>query len=101
MLEAMESVAGIFERFGGHKQAAGCTVRIDRIRELTRELNDYAANALGPEDFLPLLHLDVELGLPDITDDFMAQIGVLAPHGIGNPTPVFGSAAVALLGGPC
>ena len=80
LLEAMESVAGIFERFGGHKQAAGCTVRIDRIRELTRELNDYAANALGPEDFLPLLHLDVELGLPDITDDFMAQIGVLAKN---------------------
>lgn len=100
LLDAMESVAGIFERFGGHKQAAGCTVRIDRIHALTRELNDYAANALGPEDFLPLLNLDVEIALPDITDDFMAQIGALAPHGMGNPTPVFSSTAVNIAAEP-
>lgn len=96
LLEAMESVSGIFERFGGHKQAAGCTVRIDRIPALTRELNDHAANVLGPEDFLPLLQLDAPLGLPQITDEFMVQMGRLAPHGMGNPTPVFGAALVNL-----
>ncbi len=100
LLEALESVAGIFERFGGHKQAAGCTVKIDRIAAMTRELNDYAANALGPEDFLPLLQLDAELSLASITDDFMAELARLEPHGMGNPTPVFGAGGVELAADP-
>ena len=100
LLEALESVAGIFERFGGHKQAAGCTVKIDRIAAMTRELNDFAANALGPEDFLPLLQLDAELGLSSITDDFMAELARLEPHGMANPTPVFGIGAAELAGDP-
>jgi single-stranded-DNA-specific exonuclease len=100
LLEALESVSGIFERFGGHKQAAGCTVKIERIAAMTRELNDYAANALGPEDFLPLLQLDAELSLSSITDDFMAQLARLEPHGMANPTPVFGAGGVELAADP-
>jgi single-stranded-DNA-specific exonuclease len=100
LLEALESVAPIFERFGGHKQAAGCTVKIDRIPAMTRELNDYAANVLGPEDFLPLLQLDAELSLSAITDDFMAQLARLEPHGMANPTPVFGVGDAELAGDP-
>lgn len=100
LLEALESVAGIFERFGGHKQAAGCTVKIDRIAAMTRELNDYAANALGPEDFLPLLQLDAELSLSSITDDFMAELARLEPHGMANPTPVFGAGGAELADDP-
>ena len=100
LLEALESVSGIFERFGGHRQAAGCTVKIDRIPALTRELNDHAANALGPEDFLPLLQLDAELTLASITDDFMAQLARLEPHGMANPTPVFGAGGAELAADP-
>jgi single-stranded-DNA-specific exonuclease len=100
LLEALESVSGIFERFGGHKQAAGCTVKIERIAAMTRELNDYAANALGPEDFLPLLQLDAELNLSSITDDLMTQLARLEPHGMGNPTPVFMTGGAELAADP-
>ena len=34
LLEALQSVADLFERFGGHRQAAGCTLAIERVPEL-------------------------------------------------------------------
>lgn len=100
LLESLESVAGIFERFGGHKQAAGCTIRSERIAELRTALNEYALNILGPEDFIPELKLDIELPFNEINDDFMKRLERLAPFGMGNPTPVFSATGVEVVGEP-
>jgi len=100
LLESMESVHDIFERFGGHKQAAGCTIRTERISELRTALNEYALNILGPEDFIPELKLDVELPFVDIDDAWMQSLGRLAPFGMGNPTPVFSACGVEVVGEP-
>ncbi|MBI1357701.1 MAG: single-stranded-DNA-specific exonuclease RecJ [Acidobacteria bacterium] len=100
LTEALSSMDGIFERFGGHAQAAGCTVRADRIETLRRGLNDFAANVLGPEDFIPIQMLDGELPFAEITDGLMQTLEQLAPHGIGNPSPVFYARDLQLLGEP-
>ncbi len=100
LTEAMSSLDGIFERFGGHAQAAGCTIRVDRIEALRRGLNDYAADVLGPEDFIPLQAIDAELPFAEIGDKLMGELEKLAPHGIGNPAPVFHARDVYLVGPP-
>lgn len=100
LLDSMESVHGIFERFGGHKQAAGCTIRTERISELRTALNEYALNILGPEDFIPELNVDVELPFQEINDAWMESLGRLAPFGMGNPTPVFSASGVEVVGEP-
>lgn len=94
LLESLESVAPIFERFGGHKQAAGCTIRADRIATLREQLNEYAVNVLSIDDFIPELKVDCEVGFDRIGDELMASVAKLAPHGMGNPTPVFSTLAV-------
>ncbi len=96
MLEGLESAAEIFERFGGHRQAAGCTIQVDRVTALREALNDYATNALSAEDFVPLLDLDGKLPFAEITDRFMEDLGQLQPHGLGNPTPVFSAPNVVV-----
>jgi single-stranded-DNA-specific exonuclease len=96
LLEGLTSLDGIFERYGGHKQAAGCTIRTERIDALRDGLNEYAVSVLGPEDFEPELKLDVELPFESITDETMEQIGRLAPYGLGNPTPLFSTLDVRL-----
>ena len=100
LLEALQAAAPLFERFGGHRQAAGCTIRAERVPALREALNDYAAQVLGPEDFQPVLLLDAELPFRRITDELMEQIARLAPHGLGNPTPLFATANVRLCGQP-
>ncbi len=46
LLESLETCADILDRFGGHRQAAGCTLAIERIPELRRRLNEYARGVL-------------------------------------------------------
>jgi single-stranded-DNA-specific exonuclease len=100
LLEALESTADLFTRFGGHKQAAGCTLPIDRIPELRRRLNEQARGVLKPEDFVPVLSLDKDISLGDVTEQTLAELTRLAPYGLGNPTPKFSAGRVTLLGPP-
>ena len=100
LLEALESCAEVFDRFGGHRQAAGCTLPIEHIPELRRRLNEYARGVLGPENFVPLLRLDAELPFPEVNQGTMQQLARLAPHGIGNPQPSFSTLGVELAAPP-
>ena len=81
LLEGLESVADLFERFGGHRQAAGCTLAIERIPELRRRLSDHARRVIQPEDFVPTLNVDSVISFQEITDETMGQITRLAPLG--------------------
>ena len=89
LLEALESVADLFERFGGHRQAAGCTLAIERVPELRRRLCEHGKQVLKSEDFVPTLDLDAELPFSSINDGTMAELAWLAPHGLANPSPRF------------
>jgi single-stranded-DNA-specific exonuclease len=88
-LQALESCPELFSRFGGHAYAVGCTLPAERIPELRSRLDAYARQRLTPEDFVPVLEYDAEVGLDDITNDFWLALQKLEPFGAGNPVPVF------------
>jgi len=100
LLEALTSCAEVFDRFGGHRQAAGFALPADRIGELRRRLNEYAARHLAPEDLVAELELDAEISLRDLAPETLRELERLAPHGYGNPRPVFCSRGVRLQGRP-
>lgn len=86
---ALHGCAPLLERFGGHAQAAGLTVKAARVDRLRSELDRYAAPRLQPEQLVPLLELDTELAPPEIGLDLARQLALLEPYGAGNPPPVF------------
>jgi single-stranded-DNA-specific exonuclease len=49
----------------------------------------FADDTLGPDDLCPILHLDATITLDDITTDLLADLARCAPHGPGNPLPLF------------
>lgn len=100
LVEALESMAELFTRFGGHRQAAGVSLPAERLEEFRQRLNAYAAARLTPEDFLPQLEADTELELPEISDGFVAEILSMAPFGCGNPAPVFAVCGAEVAGPP-
>src|SRR5262249_50970026 len=55
MLGALERCAHLFDRFGGHKQAAGLTLDAGRIKTLRIAINAVADEILEPEDLMPRL----------------------------------------------
>jgi single-stranded-DNA-specific exonuclease len=100
MLGALERHAHLFLRFGGHRQAAGLTMDASKVRELRAGVNDVADETLGPEDLMPRLRIDADLGFREITAEVAAGVASLAPFGAGNPKPVFASRGVAIVDGP-
>ncbi|MEW6321796.1 MAG: single-stranded-DNA-specific exonuclease RecJ [Acidobacteriota bacterium] len=100
MLAALESVAPLLLRFGGHKQAAGLQIETSRIREFRQSLADYADARLGPDDLRPRLWLDAPLAFPRIDQRLAAELAQLAPFGAGNPRPKFFTGPVEVVDGP-
>jgi single-stranded-DNA-specific exonuclease len=100
MLGALERCAGLFIRFGGHRQAAGLALEATRIKELRRAINEVADETLGPEDLMPRLRIDADLTFRAITGGVAAGVASLAPFGAGNPRPVFAARGVEIIDGP-
>jgi single-stranded-DNA-specific exonuclease len=100
ILAALERCAGLMIRFGGHRQAAGLTIEAARVRELRAAINAVADELIGPEDLMPRLRIDADLGFRGITGAVAADLSRLAPFGAGNPRPVFAARRVEVVDGP-
>jgi single-stranded-DNA-specific exonuclease len=98
LLNALESCALLFSRFGGHAYAVGFSLRSCNLTELRLQLDTYARTQLSLADFEPTLNVDAELPLDAITPDLFETIRKLEPFGAGNPGPVF--CATARLSAP-
>jgi single-stranded-DNA-specific exonuclease len=77
------------EAFGGHAQAAGLTIRRERIDEFRIDFETAISKAALPETFIRRIDLDCELDLPALTLSFVDEMGRLGPFGTDNPDPVF------------
>lgn len=97
LLEALESCHELFTRFGGHAHAVGFSLPCDRIPELRARLNTHACERLTPEDFIPVLELEDEIQLTQVTPELLRTIARLEPFGMGNPEPLFLARGVRLL----
>jgi single-stranded-DNA-specific exonuclease len=100
LLEALESMSGLFLKFGGHTHAAGLTMQGDRVDEFRARFDAYAAAKLAPEDFLPRLPIDALIDFSEIHDRSVEEIFRLAPFGCGNPAPVFAALDAEVLAPP-
>jgi len=88
LLEALESMPELFQKFGGHSHAAGVTLSLDRLEEFQRRFAEYALNKLTEEDLIRELVLDGCVTPAEINQQFIQEIFRFAPFGQGNPLPV-------------
>src|SRR5262249_8674787 len=96
LLDALESCAALFTRFGGHAHAAGFALPCDRLPQLCESLDCYARARLTPADFEQMLAVDAELRLEEITPRFYSAVEQLQPFGVGSPEPVFATRDVRI-----
>jgi single-stranded-DNA-specific exonuclease len=100
LLNALESMADLFTKFGGHRQAAGVTLPASRVAEFRERLAAYARERLTPDDLKPSLALDLETDFRELTDDAVAEVLAMAPFGFGNPKPVAAVYGVEIAAAP-
>lgn len=86
---ALNECSDILIKYGGHRLAAGLSIEQKNIPLLRERLNAIAKIKLQEEDYIPKLHIDASVALEEINSSFIEQLACLAPHGMGNPKPVF------------
>ncbi|PID34544.1 MAG: hypothetical protein CR971_02705, partial [candidate division SR1 bacterium] len=89
IVDMLKAHDDILERFGGHKQAGGLTVKLENLNTLQEKLNTYCNTRINEEQLEKIIEIDTELLEKDINTDILQKIEKLAPFGEANPEPVF------------
>ena len=89
LVESLEEVKDILENFGGHKKAAGLTIKNSQMKNLYDRLLILADQKLKVEDLVGKIRIDAKIKIDEITFDFYNKLKKLEPFGMGNPRPVF------------
>ena len=87
--KAIDHCRDLLLNFGGHTYAAGLSLKTENVEEFTKRFEEYVAAHILPEQQSPVLHVDALLDFQDITFRFYQDLKKFAPHGPGNPKPVF------------
>lgn len=90
-VEAIRSAEKWLSRGGGHKLAAGVTLKTENIRHFRQAVNDFYAS-LHLKDQLKHFEPVADAIVQDVSElnrDLMAFLKTLEPFGHGNPEPVF------------
>ena len=86
----LSACSGLFLGFGGHRQAAGLSMKGDRLEALRQRFHEVVCEAVGTEPVRPSLVVDGELPFALASDfAFLKAVELLQPFGMGNPEPVF------------
>ncbi|WP_297087102.1 single-stranded-DNA-specific exonuclease RecJ [Thermoleptolyngbya sp. C42_A2020_037] len=89
VFDALQCCADILDKFGGHRAAGGFSLATENLEEVRSRLRIFANMHLQPQHLRPLIEVDAQANLRDLTLDLYQQIDQLHPCGIGNPDPVF------------
>ncbi len=95
---AFKKLEHLLINFGGHRFAAGLTIKPENIRLLDEEINKLSQEELNLDDMVPTLDIDAEIGLEQLTASFFNDLKSLAPFGPGNMRPVFVSYDLQIYG---
>jgi len=100
LLDALESCADLFTRFGGHAFAVGFAMPAANLAELRRRLRLHCDKYLAGREPEHVLRIHAELPLDRITPVLAGWLRKLEPLGHGNPEPVFVARGVRLATAP-
>jgi single-stranded-DNA-specific exonuclease len=92
---ALGECADLLVRHGGHAMAAGLTIQHENIDGFRTRLNAVARRLLKPDQLLPSLRLDSEVGLEEVSLECVTCLQRLNPTGQGNPPVHFYSRNLA------
>ena len=100
LVEVLNRCADSLIQFGGHKGAAGLSVKRENVARFREEFENAARDALGGESARPELLLDGVVDFSELEMPLVETLERMAPFGAGNPQPVFASSGVEVVGRP-
>lgn len=97
MYEELTGCRELFTKYGGHKMAAGLSMREEDVDVFRKKIN--ARCRLTGEDLEEKIHIDVAMPLSYISKELIKELELLEPFGVGNVKPVFAQKDVHVISG--
>lgn len=86
---ALEACSEHIEQFGGHKYAAGLTLKEENYEAFKQAFEDEVSRTIDKHLLVPEIKVDLKLNLHQIDNKLWRIISQFAPFGPGNMTPIF------------
>ena len=98
LYEALSSCSDLLEQFGGHKYAAGLTLKPENIPALQQRFEEVVSQTIPEELLIQEIQIDATLELEKIDGKFFRILNQFGPFGPQNLSPVFITKQVQLVG---
>ena len=86
---ALEACSDCIEQFGGHKYAAGLTLKEENYEKFKQKFEEVVAETIDENLLIPEVKVDIKIDLNQVDNRLWRIIKQLEPFGPGNMTPVF------------
>jgi len=86
---ALEQCSDILENFGGHKNAAGVSLRPENFDAFVERFEEVVSRTMPSDAMTPDIEVDAEISFSDITPKFLRILKQFSPFGPDNNIPVF------------
>lgn len=98
LYEALSECSDLLEQFGGHKYAAGLTMREENISLFQQRFEDVVQKTIKPEMLQQEVSIDLEINLQHIDSKLYRLLKQFEPFGPQNEAPVFMTRQVRIIG---
>ena len=95
--KAISREADKLERYGGHAQAAGLTMKEENIKSFANNMLKYANVVITDEDLEKTISIEAELSEDLISKDTLININQFGPFGFGNKEPIYSLSSVNVI----
>lgn len=92
--DAIDHCSDLLEHFGGHKYAAGLSLKSSNLDEFRKRFEEYVHNTIDDTTLIPEIEIDADIDFNDLTPKFMRILKQFAPFGPGNMSPVFRTSGI-------
>lgn len=93
---ALGACADLFQRYGGHRAAAGLTMVAAQLPAFAERFDAVARAQLTADDLVPEVRVDLDVPIARVGDELERMVKYFEPFGVGNPAPMFRSTRVHL-----
>ncbi len=89
IFDLLINLKDILLSFGGHEQAVGLKLEATFLPEFKERLKEEFSRLYPHKHIKKILEIDAKVSFGDLNDNFIKNLSLLSPFGIGNPHPVF------------
>lgn len=86
--EALYECEELLEKYGGHEMAVGLSLKKENFEKFKQKFEEVAKNK-HIDEIQPVIYIDGQITLKDMTKDIVESLEMLEPFGEGNKIPLF------------